>query len=68
MNLYRGIGGLAPLFLMSILLEDESIALRAGRFNSGENTSCSHRRAGWVKPRDGLDVSEKIKSLDPAEI
>jgi hypothetical protein len=55
-----GSGGTAPLFLTSGLDGCEWSASRPGRCNPGEIAIGTHWIGGWVGPRAGLDIVEKI--------
>jgi hypothetical protein len=63
-----GSGGIAPLFLTSVLDRDEWSVPRPGRLTPGKRASGTHWIGGKVGPRAGLDAVQKRKGLSLEEI
>jgi hypothetical protein len=58
-------GCIDPHILTSALTGDEWSASSPGRFTHGKRVPSTHCIGGWLDPRAGLNVVEKLKFLPP---
>jgi hypothetical protein len=56
-------GGIAPLFLTSIIDGGEWSASWPGRFTARERVTSTHCIGDWMGPRLGIDAAEKKEDL-----